>query len=116
MALNGSLNKIKKSLGLEPNLFFAVYELVIYFEKCATGSNFCGAFEAISHFLGAPVVHSAEWTTGSIFQAQITHYIIYDIMGFLHHVKFLVQALGDMLEQLALTLLQWLVAQLNCGH
>lgn len=63
MALNGSLNKIKKSLGLEPNLFFAVYELVIYFEKCATGSNFCGAFEAISHFLGALVVHSAEWAT-----------------------------------------------------
>ena len=65
MASNGSLNKIKKSLGLEPNLFFAVYELVIYFEKCATGSNFCGAFEAISHFLGAPVVHSAEWATSS---------------------------------------------------
>ena len=78
--------------------------------------GFCGVFEAIGYFLGTPVVHSAEWTTGSIFQAQITHYIIYDIMGFLHHVKFLVQALGDMLEQLALTLLQWLVAQLNCGH
>ena len=116
---------------------------MVYFEKCATDSGFCDAFEAIdyflgmlvvhsaewttssghlwllretSHFLDAPVVHSAEWTTGSIFQAQITHYIIYDIMGFLHHVKFLVQALGDMLEQLALTLLQWLVAQLNCGH
>ena len=94
MALNGSLNKIKKSLGLEPNLFFAVYELVIYFEKCATGSNFCGAFEAISHFLGAPVVHSAEWTTSSNFPDTKTHYIIYDIMGFLHILCFLLNLLA----------------------
>ena len=68
--------------------------------------DFCSTFEAIGYFFYAPVVHSAEWTTGSIFQTQKTHYIIYDIMGFLHHVKLHAQSLGDMLEPLALTLPQ----------
>ena len=47
------------------NSFFAIFGGVVHFEKWATGSGFCDAFEAIGYFLDVLVVHSVEWTTSS---------------------------------------------------